>query len=300
MANEFDQLLPCSWRGIQFPTSSVDLSFEQDLAEHKYYGIDGASVEATGRGPIHVRVTIPLVNGIVPGKNEKWGTLYPDTFRDLFRALIDRKSGVFIHPELDQILCRVKSVNFSHQAQQRDGVNLIVEFIETVEDDITVEFQSPVTVAELAALDLDASGEDLRALVPEAYQMPFTLNDFINSLTAVGDQFTIQSKLALGKIDSFIYHMNRLEDSVNRARSAATWPVLDGIQKAKSALRDIQEKPPATLPILLHTVRGDVSLGAILTEIPGAQFGDVIRLNPGIMASPIIRTGTVIRYHDRG
>ena len=302
MANEFDQLQPCKWRDVEFPTRSVEFSFQQDLVEHKYFGVDGARVEATGRDPINITVTIPLFNGVVPGKNERWGVLYPDAFLTLLRACADRSVGVFQHPELGKINCRVRSAQTRHDGQQRDGVELVVSFVETVlegEQSTVAQEKSPVAVAELAALDLDANSDSLLALVPEAYQMPFSLNDFIDSLTAVSDQFSIQSNLAVGKLDAALYHLGRLEDSVSRAKSAATWPVLDALQRIKSAVRWIQDHPPAPLPVLTYEVGEDVSLGALVGEIPGAQFGDIIKLNPGIMSQAAVPKGTLVRYHNR-
>lgn len=303
MANEFDQLKACSWRDIQFPVRSVEFSFSQDLVEHKYFGVDGARVEATGRGPVNLTATIPLTNGIVPGKNERWGVLYPDAFLTLLKAMADRSVGVFNHPELGPITCRVHTVHTKHDGQQRDGVDLVVTFVETVIAGDTSDVgqnKSPVAVAELAALDLDASSDDLSALVPELYEMPISLNDFIDSLTAVSDQFSISSKLALGRIDATLYHLGRLQASVETAKSSMTWPALDAIERAKSAVRWIKDHPPAGLPILIHIVGEDVSLGALIGEIKGAQFGDLIKLNPGIMAQAVVPKGTQVRYHNRG
>jgi hypothetical protein len=302
VANEFDQLLPCKWRDIEFPIRSVDVSFEQDLVEHKYYGVDGARVEATGRGPLRITVAIPLSNGIVPGKNEKWGVLYPDAFRTLMRAAADRSVGIFQHPELDEIPCRVKSVSTKHDGGQRDGVDLVISFVETVLDNSTSDFiagESPVASAELGALDLDASSDDITALVPDAYEMPFTITDFVNSLTAISDQFSIQSKLAFGKIDGFLYHLDRLGDSIDAARNVQTWPAIDAINKAKSALHWVKNNPPGGLPVLKWTVGADVSLAALVGEIPGAQMGDIVKLNRGIMNTAVVKQGTVVRYHDR-
>ncbi len=302
MANEFDQLKACKWRDIEFPVRHVEFSFQQDLVEHKYFGVDGARLEATGRGPINLTAVIPLSNGIVPGKNESWGVLYPDAFNTLLKACADRTVGIFQHPELGQITCRVHSVHTKHDGQQRDGVDLTVTFVETViagDDGAVAASKSPVAVAELAALDLDASSESLLALVPEAYQMPVTLNDFIDSLTAVSDQFSIQSTRALGRVDATLYHLGRLKSSVETARSSATWPVLDAIERAQSAVRWIQDHPPAGLPVLTYRVREDVSLAALVGEIPGARIGDLVKLNPGIMGQAVVPKDTVVRYHDR-
>ena len=94
----FEQLNACSWRDIPFPISSMKVTVSQDLVQHKYWGVDGASVEATGRAPLEIEAVIPFVNGIVPGKGEKWGVLYPTQFRSFLKAFVDKKTGTLVHP----------------------------------------------------------------------------------------------------------------------------------------------------------------------------------------------------------
>lgn len=297
MANEFDQLFACSWRGIQFPTTSVEVTFQHDLVEHRYYGVDGARVEATGRGPLNITVTIPLVNGIVPGPNENWGVLYPTAFRALYNATKDRKVGTFRHPELDQIECKVRSAEFRHIGEQRDGVSFVLHLVETNVDDLEVEFASPVTVATLAALDLDASDTDLRSQVPTRPVPPADLTTFLRNLAGVGDQVSLGSERAKGVVSRYRFHAERVGASAVGAKNAILWPVIDAAERLKSSLRWLEEHPPAGRPINTHLVRRDVSVPVLLLEIPGATVGEILKLNPRIAGRPLIPSGTSVRHY---
>lgn len=299
MVDVLRQLKPCSWRGIQFPTTSIEVEFEQDLVEHRYYGIDGARIESTGRGPIGVTVNIPLVNGIVPGLKENWGVLYPNAFRDILRAAQDRTVGTLIHPELDQLECKVKRVSFRHDGHEsRDGTHLVVHFVNTNVDDIEVEYPSPVNEAELAALDLDASDIDLKALVPTRPDPPFDLTTFLDALSALGNRFSVDVTVARGTVDRYAYHVNRLLDSAAQAKNAVLWPVVDSANRAQSALTWMREHPPSQRPILTYTVRVDSTIPDILSEIPSASLADVLLLNPQIAASHVVRAFTPVRYYQ--
>lgn len=297
MAGEFDQLFACSWRNIQFPTTSVEVTFQHDLAEHRYYGVDGARVENTGRGPQNITVTIPCVNGIVPGPNENWGVLYPTAFRAIYNAVRDGRTGTFRHPELDQIECKVRSAEFRHTGEQRDGVVLVVHFVETIVDDLEVEFASPVTVANLAALDLEASDTDLRSQVPARPDPPADLTEFLRNLAGVGDQVSIASQRSKNVISRYRFHAERVYTSAVGAKKAILWPAIDAAERLKSSLRWLEEHPPAGRPIKTYLVRKDVSITSLLLDLPSVTIGEVLRLNPRIAGRPLVLAGTSVRYY---
>lgn len=297
MAGEFDQLFACSWRGIQFPTTSVECTFQQDLAEHRYYGVDGARVESTGRGPMNITVTSPLVNGIVPGANENWGVLYPTVFRELFTAVKNRKVGTLRHPELDQIECKVRNVEFRHTGEQRDGVVLVVHFVETNVDDLEVEFASPVTVAHLAALDLTASDEDFRGLVPTRPEMPIDATEFLRNLAGAFDRVSTASERSKNVLNRYRFHAERVQQSAIKAKNAMVWPTIDATERIKSALRWVEEHPPAGRPIIQHRVTKDVSVSVLLLELPSATLSELLKLNPRIAGRPLVASGTSVRYY---
>jgi hypothetical protein len=317
----FEQLLPCTWRGIHFPTSTIKVSLSQDITEHKYWGKDGADVESTGRAPLEIEAVLPLYNGIVPGKGEKWGVLYPTTFRDLLNAFSDKSKGVLQHPELGEITCKPISFEFALDAQRRDGVEVSVKWVETFDDDAnafdTTAQPSPIQVADLAALDLDSSRADLQLLVPDAALPEEDFVSLMNKVTGFVDSVTTFAQIVGNKPNQVLYRLEQLQNSVERARNALTWPIIDTIERAKGALHDIKEAASTT-----HTVVGTgpvtgsggpspgrkvaryltptaMTASSIQAALPNTNtLDELMQLNPVLVSRTEIGVGIVIRYYE--
>lgn len=329
MADVLQQLLPCSWTGvnrpqIQFPTTTITMTMRHDLARHEYWGVDGSQIEATGRKSLEFQVMIPFRNGIVPGPTEKWGALYPYDYRQFIVATSDRATGIFVHPEFGQFSCKTDAVITHMTGQRRDGVDVEVTWVETLfpEDLSAIESTtSPVKNAELAALDLDANLTSLAALGAQ-YQLPIYKPDFfdtLNQIAAVTDQISLQSQRLVGKVDQVGYRLNIISDSVTRlqtpprtsvasiinpnptATNAAIAtlcaPIRESIGIMQASLYAVKRKILENgQNIGLYRVPGPTSLGALIAAT-GASIIDLMSLNPAVVASPVVPTGSMIRYY---
>lgn len=310
----FEQLFPCAWRGIVFPVSSVRVSISQDVVEHKYWGVDAASVEATGRAPMQIEATIPFVNGIVPGKGENWGVLYPTTFREVQKAFVDRTSGVFNHPELGPILCKPVSFEYSHDAQQRDGVVVTARFVETVDPDQDVESpfeaESPVKVADLAALDLDASKEDILKLAPEAAFPEETFDSFVNKISGAIDRVGTFARTIANKPGQLLNRVKTLQNSLERTRNSILWPAQDACERMKSAAHSLgamggPHKVVGTGPVPVppgkklkrYKMVKAMNLAAVASLL-GKPIDELIRLNPLHLGKAEIPVGSIVKYYE--
>lgn len=326
----FSQLFACEWRSggghpaVQFPIVSVHVEMQQDLAEHKFWGLDSAHVEATGRCPMVISVEIPFVNGIVPGKNEKWGVLYPTAFRQFLAATFDRATGEFVHPELGLINCKVKSVSTELRATQRDGVVVHAVFVETLlEDEVAlgVDTDSPITTAALAALDLDASIRDINPPLPVLPKYKPDFAAFMRSIAAVGDQVSLMEQRSAGRIDAIAYRLDAIDDSVTRvkattplpkkvkdvlfpdvtarARAALAWPVRQSTGVMRDSLYNSREKLLENgRGILKYTVAKPATLASISVSV-GAPVTELMALNPRLLAAPVVPKDSVVRYYSR-
>lgn len=313
----FEQLFPCAWRGINFPISSMKVTLSQDLVEHKYWGIDAASVEATGRAPMQIEAEIPFVNGIVPGKGETWGVLYPTTFRQFLTAFADRSSGVLNHPELSGILCKPVSLDFSHDAQVRDGVKVTARWVETVDPDQDVKDpltnDSPIQAANLAALDLDASKDDLLALVPEGAFPEESFESLMNKVTGFVDSLTLTAMLLANKPGQILYRVHALQDSLARAANVLSWPVNEACEATKAAVHNItdafstshevigtgpQTVTGVTRKIARFVTPARMSAAGILAALPAPNtIDDLLALNPVLVQLSEVGAGTLIRFY---
>ncbi len=301
----FEQLAPFEWRGIQVPVVSVKVSFSQDLAEHKYWGRDGASVEATGRAPMMIEAVIPFVNGIVPGKGEKFDLLYPGVFRKFIRAFADRTTGVLQHPELGKIDCKPHSIEFNHDAQRRDGVEVTAHWVETIleGEGQTALGDFPIQGARNAAFNLDASKADILKLVPEAPVFEESFTSLMGKMTSFVDGVTNTVNSVKGIKSKILYRVDRLTNSLERAQNALLWPPLEACDKLRAAGLEL----PAVLTrggkrgkkIGRYTLGAPMPLAQVVSVLPTSNttVDDLIQLNPDLCAKPVVPVFTTVRYY---
>ncbi len=301
MTELFEQLLPCKWRDVEFPVTVVKMSLAHDLVEHKYWGLDGARVEATGLAPMRFTASIPFINGIVPGRGERWSVLYPNGMREFLAAFADKKTGFFQHPEFGLIPCKPERLEFTLSGDHRGGMECEASWIETLEDDDVANLigETPIQDIELAALDLDASDADLKALAPDLPEYKGTLADLARGIQAIADTATILEMTTMGKLDSLVYRAENIGDSVDRAKSALTWQATNSLERIKAHALKLRENllKDESRDIALYFVPGDTTLAGLLPQLAGAKLGDVIKLNPELMRSAIVPKGATVRYY---
>lgn len=261
----FTQLLAFEWRSgeasrVLFPVTTMRISMQQELASHGVWGQDVEQHEATGRRSLTFTARIPFRNGIVPGKSERWGVLYPDAYRSFLVATANRASGTLVHPELGPVLCKVVSVESDWDATKRDGCDVDATWVETrrLDTDFELFADSPVTEATIAALSLDAeiSGASIRgSLVSKGFlNSPKTepTTDLLSFLEAVGDQGALFEQRTLGRVDTALGQLDRIYDIATRPGKLATQTVRDSTLRTKQLgdtvkrARDFVTDPNAT------------------------------------------------------
>ncbi len=306
MADLFEQLLAAKWRDVEFPVTRMRMALAHDLVEHKYWGVDGARVEATGMAPIRFNFSAPLTNGIVPGKAERWSVLYPNQFRALIAAFQQKSVGVLQHPEFGEIACKAERLDIDWDAGKRGGVDAELSFVETKlpGDANFLEFPSPVQDIELAALNLDASETkaDLKKLLAaKGIKLPEfreDLSDLARKIQAVVDTPSLLQNRIAGRINSIVYRANAIADAASRARDAATWPVAKDAERVNGAAHNMRDTLLALdRAIGFFRVPADTTLAGVARQIEGSSIDDLVKLNPGLLARPVIVQGTSVRHY---
>jgi hypothetical protein len=336
----FDQLLPASWKTgkgdvtIHFPVSSMHVSLSHDLAQHKYWNAEAARVESTGRNSLEIEATIPFFNGIFPAKNEKWkvGRLYPETFRQLLGAFTNEKAGTLTHPELGEIYCRCVSFDFTHDANNRDGVQVTAKWIESrgeqhEDEPLIGEKAYPSMFVRIAAKNLDASKTDLLKDVPESEFPDESFTSLVNKITGFVDRTTSIQERLLATPGRIVAAAERLQTSLinatNPAKAALQHASHDQAERIEESARRIQasgQTPqrragspgPALDPVRTRrpTARylnkqqnvGLVTLFAIVKQLaPGSAMTmeDFISLNPNLVQFASVGPDTVVTYYTQ-
>ncbi len=297
----FKELLPFKWAFCSFPVSEMSIDLSQDIAEHKYWGKDGARLEATGRAPLVFTAKIPFRNGIFPGRGEQWAPsiLYPDGYRAFLSAMADRTTRELQHPELGVIKCKPVSCKTNWSGGRRDGVDVDATWKETTEDgeESAIERDSPATgYVEAGELDGHLSSAELRKLAPKMPAYTPDLADTMRSIASFGDTISVFQKRATGRIDSLAYKVDRIAESMEGARNALTWPVdLAAMRLADSLTRLRKELVASGRALVLYTVPVASTLGAIAPQL-GVPIEELLRLNPHLGRSLTVRGGRVVKY----
>lgn len=251
MAGEFEQLLPFKWRDLHLPIFRISLSLAHDLVEHKYWGVNGARVEATGVAPIRISATIPITNSIYPGRNEKWtaNELYPDALRKFIIAFAKKETGYVQHPEFGEIACKPERMEFELAGEHQDCTQITASWVETLDDEVVtkIKLSEPVLDIDQAAADLSASGADLKKLAPQLPEFQESLESLGRKLTSIVDTVSVLQYRGAGLINRIIYQAHRLEVSIQRASSNQLGQLtpLRPFQSAfKSALKTMKKLRP--------------------------------------------------------
>ena len=208
------QLLECSFRAISFPVETLEVSFAQDVIQHKRMDRDGAKLENTGMGAITYTVKAPFCNSISKGPMETWKDLYPDTKNKVLDALQDRTTGDFIHPELGLRRCKATGVHSALDPNYRSGVVLNFTLVEDTEEDdaVSITANSTISIAKTAAVDLDAKLGNLKPPVKSGIEEDGfkSFTDFVDKIGGAFDQVGLLQKQVIGKIDRVIGRINKL------------------------------------------------------------------------------------------
>lgn len=309
--NPFGQLNETRWRDVSFPIISTRLILRQDLVQHKFVRIDGADVESTGRAPFEITCQIPFYNHIAPGPREFWsrGTLYPKQWRRFLSAMSDGTTGVFNHPELGEINAKPEHVDTDWTFSTRGGVLVNASWIETTDDPTRlaslIAAVSPLASAIQAAADIDKNLPNITPALPtNPPTFAPTFEDSMRSLQGVFDQTTLLSRRFTGQIDNVLYRVSALENSMELAANAPgaakqhvlNWPMNDAIQRMKSAANDLKTQLiQGNKKIGIYLNPGSLTMGGVSAAIP-APITDLMRLNPGLLANPIVPPNSKIRY----
>lgn len=308
----FTQLRGFAWRGISVPIINTRLVLRQDLAPHRFVGRPGADIEATGRAPIEIMAEIPFFNDIAPGPRESWkrGRLYPTTFRQFLAAMADTSTGILSHPELGDIKCKPRSFEPTWDGKTRGGVPCSASWLETTEDPSAfaqlVAAVSPVAGAIEAAQDLDAS---LGKITPpfETVTIPPapSFNDMMRSVQGVFDQVTLMQQRYAGVLNNIVYRVDNIINAMNAASKASSnssllvtyWPLRDACSRMKSSATDLKKALLAgPRPIGIYMPGSIATMAKIAGDIP-ASIVDIMKLNPSLLAAPVVPANSAVRYY---
>lgn len=282
-------LLPLKWRGIEVPCTVNDVDVNHNLVEHNQYGVSGGEQENTCRKSARFSFHCLFRAGIAGYKN-----LYPTTFRDFWNACCDRTTGPLQHPEFGLIDCKVASFKIAYEPTKRDGLDLDVVFVETIEKGISVDLTaaSPITYAVWLAGDLETISTFIE--VPEYDDgSGLTLKEALAKIKGTISLAGMSVSNMLSDIQSSINAVNGMLDMLNTSTDVKSWEAIDILKQIESSLEMTAEKA-ATLTTNKTIEIKNVAVGGI-PSVVASQFAmsieDFYKLNPMLAIYDTIPVG---------
>lgn len=292
----FSQLLPFSWRGINFPVTAMSVRLQQDLAVHKAWGRDGGIAEPTGRDVLVFSASIPFRNSVWSGQSETYGVLYPAVWRLFLQAMADKSIGILQHPELGEVECAPQRAEVSWDPNRRDGCDVQAEWVETTEneDRITnIDGMSPVVQASAAmgyadaAIRLDA--DDL----PKRPEFKPTLADALRAVQGIGNQAALKAGWFVGQVDALKWRLDELLRVYQAGGDPRRVTTVMRLAEAHYALDRMVTGE--TREISYWRVPQDSTWAGIAQQL-GKPMPRLMALNPRLLQQAVIARDTAIRY----
>lgn len=284
------ELPSLKWRDLTAPCEEASYDFSHTQAERGAYGIAAAWHDHTRRDPIKVKVRLAFMNTLRGGTRQ-----YPDNWLKWKPALFDGSTGKLRHPDLGEFDARVEKGSVRVTSAQTAGVYVDIDFTET-RVDVTKDtvFQAPSVDIKALAAQVGQDAGTFNIAFPSGI-LDRSLTDAIESF--LGDLHAAQltaSGYALqiaGKLDSMIAAVERVTDPAVMPLYTNLVHMWDIMQtRAKQAEKIAGRSTRKT------TALADTTLDAIAAET-GNSVGELMDLNPALVARPTVPKGSIYSYY---
>ena len=299
MTDVFKNLPLLTWRGIEVPVLERNVSFEQEIARHKYVYRDNEYLESLGRHNWRFEYTIPFREDITKGP---YKNLYVATFSTFLQACRDRSEGELQDPVLGTYTVRCESVSVRTDVNRRDGEDLQVAFVESPSvDDIeaTGATASGLPGAKQQARNL---GDQLSRIPAEAVEEFKQGIDVLDQITGIGaralayvDQIDAAFAKYEAKIDKLV---GVLEDAGELISSPENMPLIRSALRLKDTVQRAQFKSATMGKTIVSEVTTSDSTVTSLANYYKMTVADFLLINTKL-PMPLVPAGTLVFYFQR-
>ena len=290
------KLLPLSWRGIEVPCAQNSIKVDHSQVAHYQVGVNGAHVEHTCRHSAVFQFRVFFRGGI-----SGYTDLFPSRYREFLTACMDGSTGPFIHPDLGLLDAKVQDFTVVTDPNRRDGYDMDVNWIETVEAGSSLEFAANSPISEAISL-----GRDLETNYTSVDIPPYddgsgmSLTDALKSLQGqwMLMQYDVVSMLA--NIDNMINAINGMLDTLSTStdpNSSAIATALKGIIAAMAQLEDdLVGTSQARKVGMMITQRDDIVASVAASVDLGVD--EFFLLNPRFAETGKVPTGSTVFFYE--
>jgi len=271
------------------PYEIASVRFAHDQAERPYPYVDGAAHEHTGLQPLELTTRFHFLNTLVPG-------IFPNDWNTWWEALQDGAPKTMVHPLVGERLVVVMGGDVQLVAQVRSGVVVDVTWRTTIlSPEDQVEFEPLQLTLQEAAAAADAAMGEIDIDFPSG-QVATSFTELLAQLNSFTFLLELQVVGVLGKvkqITSLAHDLVSAEPDLGHARTAA----LDALVQLYALALQVEER--ATLgsrPTTTILTTSQTTFDALVGET-GNTLEELMALNIGALASPVIPEGTMIKAY---
>lgn len=293
MTDVLVQLQRASWRGIEFPVLSRGFGFQQENSETKFIFRDKALIESLGQKNPTWRYTIPFREDIAKGP---WVNLFTVVYPKFLAACVDRSRAELIDPVHGFKPAKCVSLSETLSPQRRDGIDVEVEFIEAPPEKPETAVRVPKTLQGAVGMagQLD---RQLRA-VNRQFQKPppEPKNSPLDALSSVTDQVSVGIDKVTAAFADAAFRVEKSVASLQELKSVSVAPTMLQAKRLQYAILQLEEETdPTGARVTRRLTTGvDYSIAALSMRL-GMSIQELIRLNPFLRRTPLVKAGTELR-----
>lgn len=290
------RLLPLSWRGIEVPCAQNSLEFEHGQVPHYQIGVAGAHVEHTCRHSATFQFRVFFRGGI-----SGYTDLYPSRYRDFLNACLDGSLGPLVHPEMGLLDAKVKQCSVITDPNRRDGYDMDVTWIETVEEGSALELAANSPISEAISLGRDLETNYTTADVPTYDDgSGMSLTQALKSLEGqwMLMQFEVVSMLA--NIENIIGAINSMIDTLSTSTSPSSSPVSTALKGIIAALAQLENDLMGTSKarkVGMKITQRDDTVAAVAASL-SLGVSEFFQLNPRFAETGKVPNGSMVFFYE--
>lgn len=293
-------LPPLMWRGINYPIISRDVGFAHESVQHKLERRNEDLVEQTGARNMTFSYTFPMREGLFKGP---YKSMFIEGLRKLLADCRNKTPGILVDPVYGEYRCVPASYQDGMDLGKRDGTDIKVEFLHSPEEGASSAPEMP-TIRKTIIEGINTTDEAAKlaevAGTPAAAKVVLTKpkepgndgqTDLLSAINGVYRQGLNVAERLNAIIENEVFRLRKLEDTANELIGPNAWIVRRSSRLARdsaSALKSQSFSPVPVRVVVNASPRSVTSLAATL----GISVADLIRANPSLSRSPIVRAGT--------
>ena len=278
-----------------YPVSGREVSFQHEGARHRFQYRDGAQIEQLGSEPLTFSYTIPMREGIARGPYKE---LFSKGLPILLRDCQDRSRDMLVDPVYGPFNCVPTSYRDSTDVNKRDGVDITVEFAVSLEpgDDAGPAVAPTTSSIFSEAGKLDAA---LRETSFEQVASEQGSNDLLTQLAGVGAQIEQQGRSVSAQLEGIALRAKTLDEQIDKTEDPSKWGLQQSARNVREAALRLVAKGANPGERIIRVSKNSAKTVVQICAEETVDLVEFIKLNPTLLASPIVPPNTPIKLPPR-